>query len=1336
MREDPRLFSIQKDAQKNVDSYLSSGTDPSLASMEDVHGSAEHQEACGSVKIYDAQSMVLFISNSWRLQRNEWLLWVMNHMFRNVVPKEEKDSCFEVIELSTQPLQFWKESNASVDDCHTPKHEEDVNFWACNQASPPSQEEDLSTNLLPAFRIVPQTQIFTIYHSYAVVFLLDLSSSISTIDAYTHQLQVDQVMETFHKCVRGITPPFIVPSSYHREHFHFQPRLYISVLCDCTPFPASQLQDASASSIRVLLQNAVLTLENVEVTLAYVNQKVTELQSEMACTYASRLQQCPLPPESFETAPNRFLEAGALSLRLLPQDSSRCSCSSRMAEGVLLTVIQVGSSLGFTPACSFGYVPDNESLRFLAMATGGKFLYAADCPTFPGGPCPKATYPNFYHCMFLIQDACFQKDRPLNRHATVNVGQERMVDLPVHRLLNPQPESLASNWLQEATSGGFPWYVESHPPPTDLLLTRYRDYALPLETSCVLNARLREGFFIERILLSGSHQNRAEKIHVNLAMTWLPNVVIQYRIRAQLPSDFKASQPSRKYLRIEMNILAPTVFAVSFVNLDATAEPATSLLANVASLHAFLRSIFATDDTLKSLSTMLQQFPMLKAPRDRDPSNNTIAPALLQKLDVDAVKSLWSSFENSRLDYISNGLFDHHSAILTAVEPTLSSDFRLADLAEYLANLDYHSISETTYIKYLYAQKPGQLNFPSFCILRLQLLSGSLLWSRLVFINVRYSVRKALSQKHVATYACIKETFTVRCCRRPLHSLLVTQPLTHDLIRRTDQLIPSKYLLESRTHRWLSSNDHDPYFPAQGLPTIHHLAFSLLARAKLAQGFVRIGAQGHCQLFYKELACGKCFGMQYQLEMEDLRVLSRVWVEPITGDAFENQSQRSIDDVLRQDERVVSNLFAFDQIHYACRQKLNLFQASVRLGSLALNSVALVSTYKLPMLSANSAQDLLTAQRDLAILGRSSHFRPLADEASCSPLGHPLNYPLKLTLTEDEYFQLSPLIANLLLFQFFMESAVMLACDAAVTAQTDDSCPTFLPWVHPLGQAVPQVSSLRWGFAKKLSPVTFALVFVPKVEDLLQAYWDASSHTGDVASLPTMGLLTYECIREDLNCASPKTSTQAGENLHSFNQSAHASNRYLFIPAVPALHNVIATPERLELWAKGSKSCPTVALKVHALHASFDAIHARAFVQATYAAMLQGHAVPSQDIRAVLDLCQVLTLTVSLTDYLNLKVEKERRNLDQEDIRERAEQKLQRKFAALIGYHFGEVATEGWRGTYFFKTPQKPNIHLWDYENLGSSHSKDNLAQEEPRSLPHLLAQAAHPMFMTLNMLS
>ena len=44
------------------------------------------------------------------------------------------------------------------------------------------------------------------------------------------------------------------------------------------------------------------------------------------------------------------------------------------------TTIQIGSQKGFFAGCNYGFVPDNETLRYISFVTGGSFVYADELP--------------------------------------------------------------------------------------------------------------------------------------------------------------------------------------------------------------------------------------------------------------------------------------------------------------------------------------------------------------------------------------------------------------------------------------------------------------------------------------------------------------------------------------------------------------------------------------------------------------------------------------------------------------------------------------------------------------------------------------------------------------------------------------------------------------------------------------------------------------------------------------------------------------------------------------------------------------------------------------------
>ncbi|KAJ2434378.1 hypothetical protein GGF42_009237, partial [Coemansia sp. RSA 2424] len=135
------------------------------------------------------------------------------------------------------------------------------------------------------------------------------------------------------------------------------------------------------------------------------------------------------------------------------------------------TLIQVGSSGGFTPETTLGYVGDNELLMYLAATLNGRFIYASDCPDTV---LPQRA--NFYHQAMLIRETRLARTPMRHRYDHVLHGGYRPSDMPRERI-NPKKEG----GLQTAQTGdaGFPWNADCKPPPVNTLTVRYSDYSIP-----------------------------------------------------------------------------------------------------------------------------------------------------------------------------------------------------------------------------------------------------------------------------------------------------------------------------------------------------------------------------------------------------------------------------------------------------------------------------------------------------------------------------------------------------------------------------------------------------------------------------------------------------------------------------------------------------------------------------------------------------------------------------------------------------------------------------------------------------------------------------------------
>ncbi|KAJ3027687.1 UNVERIFIED_CONTAM: hypothetical protein HDU68_003328 [Siphonaria sp. JEL0065] len=329
-----------------------------------------------------------------------------------------------------------------------------------------------------------------------------------------------------------------------------------------------------------------------------------------------------------------------VSMSLMKGDFIYREVCRRLARDLVhVTVIQIGSTNGFYPEVNFGYVPDNEALRFLALAVFGKFIYSSDCkyldPAVIGDTVETAVSlavgtvpPNFYHRNILMRETHLQKSKHVELYRFV-VGPERPVDTPRIRFINSNmeasvmPDADTENEYQEIV---FPWHTESVPPTVGEILCGYKDYTVEApDLAGLIHTRLLEGFAVKSIHGTGGSRKHGhtsskptDKVEIILMRPWLPNVTIQYTIKARFSSDsenedrpFLSRAIEGKAPRIELNILAHHSFAINFVNIEGGAVKNERLL----KLHNYLHGIHESDALVKILIAFNQKSVMSLIPK-------------------------------------------------------------------------------------------------------------------------------------------------------------------------------------------------------------------------------------------------------------------------------------------------------------------------------------------------------------------------------------------------------------------------------------------------------------------------------------------------------------------------------------------------------------------------------------------------------------------------------------------------------------------------------------------------------------------------------------------------
>ncbi|KAJ3035807.1 hypothetical protein HDV00_003388 [Rhizophlyctis rosea] len=485
--------------------------------------------------------------------------------------------------------------------------------------------------------------------------------------------------ETVCKCLDGLCRPFSIDKTTHGGSFDIYPELYITIIADCgtTYFRSGQYPRAANYSktfpMRVLLQDVVLTRDNLmavaerlyDAINAYEDEFVVQRQKDTEAAAAIAYLPPNITPDertsgSYHMADSqdpakegifRTINHGLLALDQLPKDAlpvmvlvtdgvvSDASTADPLAHSVfcrmvknhvIFTVLQTGSTNGFTPTVNYGHVPDNEFLRFIASATYGKILYSSDCKYLEADasqPVPtEALPPNFYHRQLLFRERSFVK---VNSEAlyrlTHDGGIQRPVDIPRVKLLNTGAEGGFAEF--GAGEVRFPWEPNSRPPVVAEILCGYREYTVSTPVQHIVSARLNEGFSLRSINLS-RRPNRPDKVEIILSLPWLTNVTIFYTIKTtwvDKSREILSGAAPGKVPRVELNVLANHGFAIFFINVGGFESGIGrggsqqgvlgKMQEKLGKLHAVLKGIFEGDEVFKVLTSFNTKYALQSIPQ-------------------------------------------------------------------------------------------------------------------------------------------------------------------------------------------------------------------------------------------------------------------------------------------------------------------------------------------------------------------------------------------------------------------------------------------------------------------------------------------------------------------------------------------------------------------------------------------------------------------------------------------------------------------------------------------------------------------------------------------------
>ncbi|KAG9323126.1 hypothetical protein KVV02_005833 [Mortierella alpina] len=488
---------------------------------------------------------------------------------------------------------------------------------------------------MDAMRFVPQTRVFYINKQYRTVFMVDVSSSVLTVDSGGTRIVMGQVMDALTKCLTGLSERFSCPGM---KEDYVTSEVHITVIAECSQF-ASNLHTgemlANFPTMKTLLNDVVLTESNVQSVLKVLKIQLAKFQTRLS-RFRGQLRRIRethgyalAVEDAVDDVSNELdleddisqrkswgvglsganlsytLTAGLFALGLMPPSASPSLVvvtdgvvKSNLLHGstilrrlmeldVSCSIVQLGSRDGGGPSCNWGFIQDSEILRFVAEATLGKFMYSQDCAiTDPFGKVLNQTLsriaPNAYHRAFLIRELCLLKPRP-----GLDDIDERD-DSPGYSLAN------------------FPWDPKSLPEPIKMMQTACKDYHLNIPVEMLVAARIRQGFRIKGVSIGPDRDRQSsERYMITMTLAWLPNVTVQYRLKGQVANE---GTPHNYFSRfespkVEIDIIAYQAFAIHFLNSQhAPVNANHSVYAKVYRIHRYIIGLSDSDVTLRSLN--------------------------------------------------------------------------------------------------------------------------------------------------------------------------------------------------------------------------------------------------------------------------------------------------------------------------------------------------------------------------------------------------------------------------------------------------------------------------------------------------------------------------------------------------------------------------------------------------------------------------------------------------------------------------------------------------------------------------------------------------------------
>ncbi|XP_041357997.1 KICSTOR complex protein SZT2-like isoform X2 [Gigantopelta aegis] len=483
---------------------------------------------------------------------------------------------------------------------------------------------------------------------YKMVFALDLSPSIISVNISEGCVIYDELMLTVSECMNGLVKPFQIPGS----SIVMCPELYVTVVVQ-TPLVLSKTN-------QVLIQGMLVTQDSVDLFLEIVQKELSAFEHELSHTFTKILDMSQAETMKFVDTPEdsedrtdmmkedlifgpeaafvNLLRYGILALQLLPENSSAAMVvisdnmvalpDASLLESLLSqlrksTIACSFFKIGSAGACclhhQFGHVPHIQLMQFIATATFGAYF-----GTLPKLEPSDSMEPNVYHKAMYFWN--FQK------------GLEGFKYELTYQSDTGVPGSLA--WIHRLLYGH---PLEGRSFVADQVRKKHLEKIVPANMASVLWVRLREGYTIKEIAVTKD----GSQLEVKLVLPWRDYTRIEYYAVSAWPLNSSHQQTS---IEIWMEGNYEFQHEITCANQNVFKSPYRTI--NVKRFWQTLQGIRETDQLLAHLQSFFTNPVYYKIPESIKIgiplfylSQNSQTPALNSQLSTkDTVLAQFASF--------------------------------------------------------------------------------------------------------------------------------------------------------------------------------------------------------------------------------------------------------------------------------------------------------------------------------------------------------------------------------------------------------------------------------------------------------------------------------------------------------------------------------------------------------------------------------------------------------------------------------------------------------------------------------------------------------------------